>query len=444
MARLSIICIGLILFVTVWSSSLNIEGSSKRVLVLLDNLAIRETHSFYFKQLKDRGFDLTFKSSDDSNLQIVKYGEYIYDHIILFAPATKEFGGRMDAEVLTQFVDAGGNVLIAGSHIIGDAIREFAGECGIEFADDKNAVMDHLNYDVNDNGQHTLIIASPDNLLSSELITGQAKKAGLPFLFRGIGMSSDLENPLLLDVLTGSSSSYTANPDEKTLTEYPTTVGKRTLLISVLQARNNARVGFVGSLDFFSNDLFQSSIQSNDGKKSAKSGNEELAIALTDWVFKQRGVLRARNIRHYLKKEKTTPSYYTIKNDIVFNVQFDEFVHGKWMPFNGTDVQLEFVRIDPFVRTTMTNKGGQLEAQFRVPDTYGIYKFIIDYNRIGYTHLFSATQVSVHPLRHTEYERFITSAYPYYISSFSMMVGAFLLSFIVLYHRDEMPKTKAE
>jgi len=41
----------------------------------------------------------------------------------------------------------------------------------------------------------------------------------------------------------------------------------------------------------------------------------------------------------------------------------------------------------------MKNLGGQLEAQFRVPDTYGIYKFIIDYNRIGYTHLFSATQV---------------------------------------------------
>ncbi len=41
----------------------------------------------------------------------------------------------------------------------------------------------------------------------------------------------------------------------------------------------------------------------------------------------------------------------------VFTVQFDEFVHGKWMPFNGTDVQLEFVRIDPFVRTTMKNKG---------------------------------------------------------------------------------------
>jgi oligosaccharyltransferase complex subunit beta len=75
----------------------------------------------------------------------------------------------LDAEALAQFVDAGGNVLIAGSNVIGrefqlyssftwlnssgDAIREFAGECGVEFADDKTAVIDHVNYDVNDNGQ---------------------------------------------------------------------------------------------------------------------------------------------------------------------------------------------------------------------------------------------------------------------------------------------------
>ena len=87
----------------------------------------------------------------------------------LFFIRFAEFGGRLDAEALTQFVDAGGNVLVAGSNIIGrefpliiffitsrklgDAIREFAGECGIEFADDNTAVIDHLNYDVNDNGQ---------------------------------------------------------------------------------------------------------------------------------------------------------------------------------------------------------------------------------------------------------------------------------------------------
>ena len=54
MVRVLILCIISILFGFVWSNSLNIEGSSKRVLVLLDNLAIRETHSFYFKQLKGK------------------------------------------------------------------------------------------------------------------------------------------------------------------------------------------------------------------------------------------------------------------------------------------------------------------------------------------------------------------------------------------------------
>jgi hypothetical protein len=32
-------------------------------------------------------------------------------------------------------------------------------------------------------------------------------------------MSPDPDNPLLLDVLTASSTSYTANPDEQALTE---------------------------------------------------------------------------------------------------------------------------------------------------------------------------------------------------------------------------------
>lgn len=71
----------------------------------------------------------------------------------------QEFGGRLDPETLTQFVDAGGNVLVAGSNVIGDAVREFAGECGIEFADDKNAVIDHLNFDVNDDGQVKTMIS---------------------------------------------------------------------------------------------------------------------------------------------------------------------------------------------------------------------------------------------------------------------------------------------
>ncbi|NEU35902.1 hypothetical protein GN156_35175, partial [bacterium LRH843] len=81
-----------------------------------------------------------------------------------------------------------------------------------------------------------------------------------------------------------------------------------------------------------------------------------------------------------------------------------------------------FVRIDPFVRRTLTQKGrGKYETVFRIPDVYGVYKLKVDYNRVGYTHVYSSTQVSVRPLEHTQYERFIASAYPYYASALSMM-----------------------
>lgn len=67
---------------------------------------------------------------------------------------------------------------------------------------------------------------------------------------------------------------------------------------------------------------------------------------------------------------------------------------------------------------------------------------MVDYNRLGYTHLYSSTQVSVRPLEHTQYERFIKSAYPYYASAFSMMFGVFVFSFAFLYHKDKETKPK--
>jgi len=38
-------------------------------------------------------------------------------------------------------------------------------------------------------------------------------------------------------------------------------------------------------------------------------------------------------------------------------VEIEKFDNGKWVPFDADDVQLEFVRIDPFVRTTLKRKG---------------------------------------------------------------------------------------
>ena len=272
-------------------------AGQNRVLVLLDSLSIKESHSIFFNSLSQRGFTLTYKVADDPAIVLKKYGAYLYDHLILFAPSVEEFGGTLAVDGITEFIDDGGNLLIAGSDLTGDVLREIASECGFEADEEGNTVIDHLNFDaVKDEGKHTTVVAPAENVIKADSIVG---KVSAPLLYRGTGLIADRENPLVLEILSASSSAYSHNPDEP-ISEYPHATGKNTLLIAGLQARNNARVVFSGSLDFFSDDFMTSGVERVNSPKVAKSGNQDLATALSNWCFKKSGVLRVSNVNHHL------------------------------------------------------------------------------------------------------------------------------------------------
>lgn len=391
----------------------------------------------------ERGYKLTYKLADDSNLILSKYGEYLFKNLIIFAPSVEEFGGDLSVEKIAQFIDDGGNVLVAGSSAAGDALRELALECGFEVDEEGASVIDHLNYDISDAGDHTTIVASPENLIKSSVVVGDAKKVS-PLLYRGTGLLADRENPLVLQVLSADSTAYSYAPDNA-IKEYPHVVGRGTLLIAALQARNNARVIFSGSLFFFSDEAFTAPVQNaQNGQNHPRSGNRAVSESISKWVFGEVGQLRVASVQHHKAGERQPPAAYTITEPVVYTIEIEQLVGGRWQPFQAADVQLEFVRIDPFVRTTLKAIGnGRYEAQFNIPDVYGVFQFKVDYDRVGYTHLQSATQVSVRPLTHTQYERFIPSAFPYYVSSFSMMFGVFVFAFVFLHYKDEQPVATA-
>ncbi|KAL5277577.1 DDOST family protein [Megaselia abdita] len=431
------------IFLLFCSSHAVLENEAE-TLVLLDNLAIRETHSIFFKSLSDRGFKLTYKLADDPSLVLSKYGEYLYKNLIIFAPSVEEFGGDINVDKLTQFLDDGGNVLVTGNSNSGDALREFASECGFEFDEEGSSVIDHLNYDVSDAGDHTTILTTSKNLINSQSIVGKRDSVN-PMFYKGTSIIADKENPLILQILNGHSSSYSYNPNSQ-ISSYPHGVGKGTVLIAALQARNNARAVFSGSLYFFSDEAFTQSAQFAQNEKFfKKSGNQDVATALSKWVFGETGRLRVAEVSHHKEGENKPPSFYTIIEPVVFKIKVEELSGNTWKPFQTDDIQLEFVRIDPFVRTTLKKVGttGVYQANFKIPDVYGVYQFKVDYDRTGFTHLYSTTQVSVRPLEHTQYERFIPSAFPYYISAFSMMIGVFVFSFVFLHMNDE-PGSKDE
>ncbi|XP_018025715.1 dolichyl-diphosphooligosaccharide--protein glycosyltransferase 48 kDa subunit isoform X2 [Hyalella azteca] len=431
-----------------WLSSLFLVtlvgcASATKTLVLVDTLATRETHSIFLKALTDRGHDLTIKSADEPSLQLARYGEYLYDNLILFAPGVEEFGGALSVEAIIEFVDEGGNLIVAGSTDAADLIRELSTEVGVEMDEEDAAVIDHLNYDTRaDDGQHTLVTAPVSGLLQSSLVVGQ--KPSAPLLYRGTGLITDPENPLILPVLKASSTAYCHNPTEP-ITEYPHATGESVVLLAALQARNNARVLVSGSLEFFSDAFISAAVTTADGSFYPTSGNGGVVEAVTKWALKEAGVIRVVDVTHNKVGENSPPSEYTIKDDLEYHITVELLEDGKWKPFKTNDLQVEFVRIDPFVRTSLKpSDSGRFSVRFKVPDVYGVYQFKVEYNRVGYTRLYHSTQVAVRPFLHTQYERFIWCAYPYYASAASMMLGVFLFSFVFLHHKDPAPREKSD
>lgn len=132
---------------------------------------------------------------------------------------------------------------------------------------------------------------------------------------------------------------------------------------------------------------------------------------------------------------------YRIKDDIIYSLVIEEYDadRGGWVPYQASDVQLEFVMLDPHIRTFLecVPETGRFWKLFKVPDNYGIFKFRILYRRPGLSVLAVNTQVSVRPFHHDEYERFIFSAFPYYASAFSMMAGFLVFGVALLYSKPQ-------
>ncbi|KAK6916541.1 Dolichyl-diphosphooligosaccharide--protein glycosyltransferase 48kDa subunit, partial [Dillenia turbinata] len=394
--------------------------SSRRILVLLDDFAIKSSHSLFFNSLQSRGFDLDFKLADDPKNALQRYGQYLYDGLILFSPSVQRFGGSIDAAAILDFIDSGHDLILAADTSASDLIREIATECGVDYDEDQSSmVIDHTSYAVSETeGDHTLIAA--DDFIKSEVILG-SKKIEAPVLFQGIGHSLNPANSLVLKVLSASPAAYSANPNSK-LAQPPSLTGSSISLVSVLQARNNARVMISGSLSMFSNRFFRSSAQkAGSSTKHQKSGNEQFFTELSKWIFHERGHLKAVNVRHHKSGEVEEPGMYRINDDLEYSVEIFEWSGTSWEPYVANDVQVQFYMMSPYVLKTLSTDGkGLYSTAFKVPDVYGVFQFKVEYQRLGYTTLSLSKQIPVRPFRHNEYERFITAAFPYYGASFSM------------------------
>lgn len=130
------------------------------------------------------------------------------------------------------------------------------------------------------------------------------------------------------------------------------------------------------------------------------------------------------------------PENYRIKDIVDFEVDLEERrPDGTLVPFSASDVQLEFVRLDPFHRLYLQQEGqsSTYKAELVVPDTLGIYKFKVHHRRYGYSLIDAETLVSCIQFRHDEYPRFLNVAMPYYTNIFLIMAAGFLFIMFFLF-----------
>lgn len=60
-------------------------GQGKRVLALLDDTALKSTHSLFFNSLSSRDYQVTYSAANAPDLAIKDWDVYLYDKIIVFA-----------------------------------------------------------------------------------------------------------------------------------------------------------------------------------------------------------------------------------------------------------------------------------------------------------------------------------------------------------------------
>ncbi|KAL6631256.1 Dolichyl-diphosphooligosaccharide-protein glycosyltransferase-like protein [Neocallimastix sp. 'constans'] len=420
----------------IFAKSNSLKGD--RILVILDKLEEKKNYSIFFKSLEDRGFDLTYVSAtDEKNLEIIKYEESLYDHLILLAPETHYYENDVNAKQFINFIDKGGNILLTANENTGNAIEDLLYEFG--------ATVDESGFNVIDNFAHN---GTTPNVLAIEELDYPISldKLEAPVLYSGTAIKSNGKNPYAKPVLVAGPAAYSW--DETAVTKAPLVTGNNIILVHTLQAINNSRIVMTGSNKMFTDKFIESPVKLND-KTYDKSGNLDFITNITKWNFQEKKVLKVISSKHHKINETERPEYYTIKNEIHYEIEISEYNNGQWQPFNATDVQLELIMLDPYIRTTLkqmppTNPTSSTFAiDLMVPDHCGVFTFKVDYRRYGLSWLLESYVIAIHPLHYNEFPRFLVQGLPYYFGAFSMLGGFILVTLLALYHEDKKNPTTA-
>ncbi|KAK4686169.1 oligosaccharyltransferase complex subunit beta, partial [Tremellales sp. Uapishka_1] len=409
------------------------SSTGDKVLVVLDPSVVKDEYSKFWESLQDRGFALTFKGPKDESAELVRYGQQQFDHLIMFAPSAKSFASPLSPQNVLSSQLTSLNTLYILSPSLSDLQRDTFREYDVEFVDRDNYLLDAFSH-LSSKSPSTVLLHPSSSLVASPILSASTLSGG-PIVYPSGTVHTLGLNPYLIDVLHASKTSYvgdeSGSPEEGSR-KGEVLSGKTAGLVSAMQTRENVRIGWIGSGGMLSDEWWGVKV---DG---VETGNAGFIQDLSKWIFQETGVVKVISSTHHKLGETEPRELYRIKDDLTYSLTLAQHTTtsngtSDWVPVSLEDLQLDFTMLDPYVRTALPEDKSisspdstTYTANFQAPDRHGVFKFVVEYWRPGWSYIRSSTTASVTPFRHDDYARFIVGAWPYYTAAISIS-GAFLL-----------------
>lgn len=227
--------------------------------------------------------------------------------------------------------------------------RKLFNSFGLELDDQGTLLKDHFS-----NHEDSTVISTKNYDIIAPFFSGEHHKQ--PLIYKGLGMSLvNYENYQLFNLVQAEHTTFSKNYNTGQAIKAGTTIS----LVTGVQGLNNARALLVGSLYFFSNQALQ---EEHFGNKNAVSD-------LIKWTFRETGVIRVKSMTYHGEGVDHKETLFNVGEKLYFSAEVEEFNSdsGLWKPYVASDLQVELVMLDPWVRTTLVKgQGNSYHAEFYV------------------------------------------------------------------------------
>lgn len=259
--------------------------------------------------------------------------------MLVLPTSLKALGPTLTPQLLLDFARAEGNIMLAlsASKPPPSPIVSLLLELDMQLPPARDSVLvDHFAYDAaSAPDKHDVLLLQPGAPARSDVRAFFAVDAPVAFP-SAVPQLLGAASPLLAGLVRAPATAYAYGPaDEPDGVDDVFATGAQLQIASAMQARNGARITVLGAADALADAWFDASVRPASGKK-VTSANRAFAAKLTAWAFKETGVLRVDELRHYLASgsgargsnstsvadivaddEDVNPKIYRIMNEVV-------------------------------------------------------------------------------------------------------------------------------